>query len=133
MSYPHFSTDCHKHHDLVVSFRQHPRPRIACISGSMRFATQMQKHAEVLSLLGWIVVMPHVNGHVKLLTDAEKTGLDKLHIGKIDLADEVHVINVGDYIGESTRREIAYANSRGKPIRYFGEGCTPDMVAALRG
>lgn len=40
--------------------------------------------------------------------------LDELHLRKIDLADEVLVINVGGYIGESTRREIAYAEATGE-------------------
>lgn len=132
MSYAHFATDCAEHHALVVDFKSGPRPQIACISGSMRFVAQMQAHAADLSLLGWVVVMPHVNGNTTPLTEPEKAALDRLHLAKIDLADEVHVINVGGYIGESTRREVAYATATGKPIRYFGEGCTPDMVAALK-
>jgi hypothetical protein len=43
--------------------------------------------------------------------------LDTLHLRKIDLADEVLVVNPGAYIGDSTRREIAYARSLGKPVR----------------
>lgn len=53
---------------------------------------------------------------------AEELGLaevlDAVHLRKIDLADRLVVINVGGYIGESTRREIAYAESKGKPISY---------------
>jgi hypothetical protein len=45
--------------------------------------------------------------------------LDALHMCKIDMADEVLVINIGGYIGESTSREIAYAKLRGKKIRYL--------------
>lgn len=37
---------------------------------------------------------------------------------KIDLVDEIFVINVGEYIGESTKREIAYAEKTGKIINY---------------
>lgn len=44
--------------------------------------------------------------------------LDTLHLQKIDLADEVLVVNPGGYIGDSTRREINYALSHGKPVRY---------------
>ena len=44
---------------------------------------------------------------------------DTLHLRKIDLADEVLVLNVGGYIGESTRREIAYAIAQKKPVRYL--------------
>jgi rubrerythrin len=44
---------------------------------------------------------------------------DQLHKRKIDLCDEVHVLNVDGYIGESTRSEIDYANYIGKPVRYL--------------
>jgi len=47
--------------------------------------------------------------------------LDELHLRKIDLADEILVLNVGGYIGESTRREIAYAQRVVKVIRYLEE------------
>lgn len=45
--------------------------------------------------------------------------LDDMHLRKIDLADEIFVINVGGYIGESTRREIEYAEDTGKKINYL--------------
>ena len=45
--------------------------------------------------------------------------LDDMHKRKIDMADEIFVINVGGYIGESTRSEIDYAQMTGKPVRYL--------------
>ena len=45
--------------------------------------------------------------------------LDKMHFQKIDMADEIFVINVGGYIGESTRREIAHATDKGKKVNYL--------------
>jgi hypothetical protein len=53
------------------------------------------------------------------ITPSEKLALDELHKRKIDLADEVIVINPGGYIGSSTATEIAYAEEHGKPIRYL--------------
>lgn len=50
---------------------------------------------------------------------AEKVALDELHKRKIDLADEVYVLNVGGYIGDSTRSEVAYAEATGKPVRWL--------------
>jgi hypothetical protein len=50
---------------------------------------------------------------------AEKIALDELHKRKIDLADEVLVLNVGGYIGDSTRSEIEYAKKEGKIVRYL--------------
>ena len=45
--------------------------------------------------------------------------LDDMHMRKIDMADEIFVINVGGYIGESTRRVIAYAKNTGKSVKYL--------------
>lgn len=45
--------------------------------------------------------------------------LDDMHKRKIDIADEIFVIKVGGYIGESTRNEIAYAESQGIGVRYL--------------
>ena len=47
--------------------------------------------------------------------------LDDMHKRKIDMADEIFVINVGGYLGESTRGEIKYAKSRGMVVRYLEE------------
>ena len=43
--------------------------------------------------------------------------LDEMHLAKIDMADEIFVVNPSGYVGESTSREIAYARSQGKPVR----------------
>jgi hypothetical protein len=48
-----------------------------------------------------------------------KEMLDDMHKRKIDMADEVYVINVGGYIGDSTRSEIEYARKTGKKVRYL--------------
>ncbi|MFF2863052.1 hypothetical protein ACFVSX_24585 [Streptomyces rubiginosohelvolus] len=50
----------------------------------------------------------------------QKAALDALHLRKIDLADRVLVVNPGGYIGESTRREIAYAHAAGQPVSFTG-------------
>ena len=51
--------------------------------------------------------------------DRIKTMLDELHKRKIDLCDQILVLNVDGYVGESTRSEIEYAQSLGKPVRYL--------------
>ncbi|MFJ4158897.1 hypothetical protein [Microbacterium testaceum] len=69
-----------------------------------------------LTLNGVIVLAPaEVDGPVD---DEQKAILDELHLRKIDLADEVHIVNPGGYVGSSTRREIAYARAAGKPVRF---------------
>jgi hypothetical protein len=60
-----------------------------------------------------------VHGGQLHCTDEQKIQLDELHKRKIDLADEVLVLNVGGYIGSSTRSEIEYAIAHNKPIRYL--------------
>jgi hypothetical protein len=52
-----------------------------------------------------------------------KKMLDELHLRKIDLADEVLVLNVGNYIGQSTSREVEYAKKNSKTIRYLEPQC----------
>ncbi len=37
------------------------------------------------------------------------------------MADEIYVINVGGYIGESARSEIEYAKIIGRVVRYLEE------------
>jgi nucleoside 2-deoxyribosyltransferase len=61
---------------------------------------------------------------------ALKARLDELHKRKIDLADYVLVLNVGGYIGRSTRSEIAYAAAHGKPVIYLTTGAADDGLTA---
>lgn len=51
--------------------------------------------------------------------DDTKRRLDALHLAKIAMSDLVFVVNIGGYVGESTRREVAFAESRGIPIHYL--------------
>lgn len=44
--------------------------------------------------------------------------LDKIHRKKIDISDAIYVVNINGYIGESTRKEIEYANNNGKEVIY---------------
>lgn len=99
------------------------RPRRVCLCGSTRFKQQFIEANYRETMAGRIVLtvgwFSHTDAHVYSPTEAEKDDLDKLHLAKIDLADEVLVINVGGYIGDSTRREIQHALSLGKPVRYL--------------
>ena len=60
-----------------------------------------------------------VDGPPNMRVIITKEMLDDMHLRKIDMADEVFVINVGGYIGSSTRREIEYALSQGKKVNYL--------------
>lgn len=108
------------------------KPKIICICGSTRFADlhaimkwELEKAGNVICLM--INYLPEwyakSQGWQGLAHFGEQSGfkelLDELHLRKIDLADEVFVINKDGYIGESTRREIEYAKAQGKPVRYM--------------
>jgi|GEM_PF-3485829 len=99
-----------------------PRPEIVCLCGSTRFKEEFIKVQEKLTLEGKIVLSVGLFGHVdhpEIYTDGKKAMLDELHKRKIDLADRVLVLNVGGYIGDSTRSEIEYAEAHGKPVIYW--------------
>ncbi|MFB8417663.1 hypothetical protein ACFC63_19360 [Streptomyces albidoflavus] len=98
-------------------------PHIVVICGSTRFMTQMNEADLRETAAGRIVVKPgcdmktpHALWSDPVEAEALKARLDDLHRAKIRLADELLV--VGDYIGDSTRAEITYARSLGKPVRF---------------
>ena len=102
-------------------------PRIVCLCGSTRFYKEFQRAYFEETLAGRIVLSvgfyPHaseeVHGQNIGITIEQKIQLDELHLRKIDLADEVLILNVDGYIGESTSRELAYAQDHNKLIRWL--------------
>ncbi len=98
--------------------------KIITLCGSTRFKDEFLEAQKRLTLEGNIVISVGLFGHSGddvVWTEGVKDMLDRQHLAKIDLADEIFVINVGGYIGDSTRREIAYAEFRGKTISYLEE------------
>jgi len=59
------------------------------------------------------------SGDDEVWTEGTKEMLDDMHKRKIDMANEIFVINVGGYIGSSTRSEIEYAAATGKAVHYL--------------
>ncbi len=130
-------------------------PKIITLCGSRRFKEAYEKANKELTLAGNIVISVGMLGHQEGLDmdGPVKKGLDELHLRKIDLADEVFVVNPivivcgrcnkptrlftelsqeteccrsnkwskKSYIGESTKKEIEYARSKGKIIRFLEE------------
>ncbi len=97
------------------------RPEIVCLCGSTRFMDEFQWHTQQLTAEGKIVLSIGLitTGREDVAVDPDlKIKLDELHRRKIDLADSVLVLNKYDYIGDSTRSEIAYACENGKVISY---------------
>lgn len=94
---------------------------IVCMCGSTRFKQTWIAENARLTSEGNIVLSVGIWGHHERVypSPEQKQALDTLHRRKIDLCDWVWVLDVDGYIGESTRREIIYAMSLGKPIRYL--------------
>ena len=96
--------------------------KIITLCGSTRFKDEFLSEQKRLTLEGNIVISVGLFGHSgdsEVWSDTTKEMLDDMHKRKIDLADEIFVINVGGYIGSSTRSEIEYAVSNDKPISYL--------------
>ena len=90
--------------------------KVVTLCGSTRFKDEFTAVEKRLTLEGDIVLSVGFFGDVG---DSAKKMLDDMHRRKIDMADEIYVINVDGYIGASTQSEIAYAKAAGKPVRYL--------------
>ena len=98
--------------------------RVITLCGSTRFRDAFIEAQKRLTLEGNIVISVGLFGHAgddEVWKHGTKEMLDDMHKRKIDMADEIYVINVGGYIGESTRSEIEYARRTGKAVRYLEE------------
>ena len=95
--------------------------KIITLCGPIKFKDEFMKVQEKLTLDGNIVLTPNFFKSIKKEDIDEKTKkmLDEMHKQKIDMSDEIYVINVGGYIGESTKLEIEYAKEKGKRISYL--------------
>lgn len=125
--------------------------KIITLCGSTRFKDEFLRVQKELTLKGYIVISVGLFGHSgddEVLDDGVKEMLDDMHLAKIDMADEIFIVNSGGYIGKSTSREIAYARSHGKPVRSlcplpqdttagkdaanFPKRVTPAMITSLK-
>ena len=102
---------------------------VITLCGSTRFKTEFLEAQKNLTLAGNIVISVGLFGHSGdqevwenmdegTLTKTKEM-LDDMHKRKIDMADGIYVINVGGYIGDSTRSEIEYALAHGKTVEYL--------------
>lgn len=111
---------------------------VVTLCGSTRFKNEFIEVQKRLTLEGNIVISVGLFGHSGdsevwenmdegILTKTKEM-LDDMHKRKIDMADEIFVINVGGYIGDSTRSEIDYAIEHGKKVRYLEDYHTKNGV-----
>lgn len=105
------------------------KPKIVVLCGSSRFVDIMAVSAWLIErdekaitmdlhlLPGWYSrerIPDHLAEHEGVAAD-----MDSLHLSKIDLADEIFIVNYDDYVGSSTYNEIQYAAGHNKTIRWF--------------
>ena len=110
---------CENHSDTL--------PNIVCLCGSTRYWEAFRDVGLDLTMAGIIVLSIGIAAPDSMVLahpeteagKAQKSMLDQLHKRKIDLADEILVLNMEGYIGDSTRSEIKHAEFRGKPIKWL--------------
>lgn len=120
------------------------RATIVCLCGSTRFYREFMKANFTETMDGKIVLSvgfyPHageeMHGEKIGITPEQKEVLDKLHLQKVLLSDEILVLNVGGYVGKSTAEEIAYAHLIGRKVRWLETSCDEEsqsrIIAASR-
>ena len=103
--------------------------KVITLCGSTRFKDDFMRVQKELTLKGNIVISVGLFSHSgddevwdgmdEGTLSKTKEMLDDMHKRKIDMADEIFVINIGGYIGDSTRSEIEYAINTGKKVNYL--------------
>lgn len=103
-----------------------PEAKVITLCGSTRFEAEFAEVNQRLTMDGCVVIslgmfsLPDLPDYDWTADSSDLKGrLGGVHLQKIRMADEVYIVDPGGYVGESTRREIAYAESLGKPVRYL--------------
>jgi len=105
---------------------QSAEAKVITLCGSTKFEAEFAEVDQRLTMEGCVVIslgmfsLPDLPGYDWAADSSDLKGrLGGVHLQKIRMADEVYIVDPGGYVGESTRREIAYAESLGKPVRYL--------------
>lgn len=85
----------------------------------MKFKDDFLREQKRLTLEGNIVLAPNMFLLAEDITEDIKKMLDDMHKRRIDMADEIFVINKNSYVGSSTKSEIEYAKKLGKKIVFM--------------
>ena len=116
------------------------KPKIVTLCGS-------SKYCDIMAVCAWFIerdekaitmglhLLPRwypikAESHIAEMEGVAEA-MDKLHLSKIDISDEIFVVNFDDYIGDSTRGEIEYTMKLNKPIRWFTHDTIGDKVMAI--
>lgn len=99
----------------------HMKYKIITLCGSTRFKEEFLSATRELSMAGNVVLSVPFFSHAEGVVESQATEdlLGSLHKQKIDMSNEIYVINKDGYIGESTRNEIEYARRRGIPVVFM--------------
>ena len=94
--------------------------KIITICGSLKYQNIMMEVAQKLTMEGNCVLTPTYPVIKEYnITEIEMNNLKESHLKRIELSDAIYVLNVDNYIGESTKKEIDYATSLNKEIIYY--------------
>lgn len=101
--------------------------KIITICGSTKFKSDFERVNKMLTLEGYIVLSVGCFIHCDsdTISEEQKKRLDSLHLEKIEMSDEIYVINKDGYIGQSTANEIKFAMSLDKKINYLEDSELP--------
>ena len=94
--------------------------QVITICGSLKYEADMKLVAEKLALEGICVLTPvfPVSKDIKISKE-QMNNLKEAHFKRIEMSDEIYIVNKDGYIGDSTKLEIEYATKLNKVIRYY--------------
>ena len=92
---------------------------VITLCGSMRFREEFERLDAELTLAGHVVLTPAALDPATEVNAEERARLGRIHLQKIAMSDQVLIVNVGGYVGESTRREIEHARLRGLAVNFL--------------
>ena len=93
--------------------------KVVTICGSLRFEKEMIDIAFDLEInKGYCVIQCVYDSKNLMLTEKQTQNIVDCHWRKIDISDAIYVVNIGGYIGQSTKNEIEYAKRNGKEVIY---------------
>ena len=94
--------------------------KIVTLCGSLKFQKEMMTVAEKMTLEGYCILTPVYSVSEKIdITKKQLINLKEAHFKRIELSDAILVVNINNYIGDSTNLEIDYAKKLGKKIIYY--------------
>ena len=103
-----------------IKYLENAKMKIVTLCGSLKFQKEMMTVAEKMALEGYCVLTPvyPVSENMER-TKEQLINLKEAHFKRIELSDAILVVNINNYIGESTKLEIDYAKKLGKEILYY--------------